>query len=69
MVLENSGAPVQEGSGGSVRAYPIPTSDLPEPVVTRAQPPSASAESSHHPSGETTVDPGPGNVVPMEVAQ
>ena len=57
VVPASSGAPLQAGSGDGVSAPSNPVPNLPKPTVARAQPSSATVESSHHPSGvrELTV--------------
>ena len=67
VVPASSVAPLQGSSSECVIARPNQVRNLPEPVVARAQPSSAAADCSHHPSGERVVNFGPGNVVPMEV--
>ena len=64
VVSANSGAPMQVGSGEGVSAPPHLDSNMPEPVVARAQ--SSAAGAGQHPSGERVVNFGPGDVAPME---
>ena len=69
VVPASSGAPLEVGSGEGVSAPPNPVPNLPKPRIAKAHSSWAAAESTEHPSGDRGVNFGPGDVVPMEVAQ